>query len=219
MIFSFNLTQADALWTVAAAFGTFFLLWLARAKIVFGILRKIYNGIALLLSFPAIMQKRMDDQDAKLKEITEELTPNGGGSIKDVVGKINELVLLNALRTRQMIMTHSVAIYECEPKHGLCIMANKALCELFGLSEEEMLGNGWIKAIVPRDRQACWDGYQKAIASDIPYDWSYVVQNQRTRECYKCSTEMVVLRDGCSKAIVYQGIVEKRMPVPLPLPK
>ncbi len=213
MEFPFNLTQAETAWTAAAAAGAVFLIWVARVKTILGLLRKIYGGTILLLTFPAVMQRRMDDQDSKLQTITKELTPNGGGSIKDMIGQIKELGQVNALRTRQMIMTHTVAIYECEPIHGHCITANKALCELFGIPEGSMLGTGWIKGITAKDRQTCWDAYQKAIASDIPYDWSYEVENQRTHERFQCRTEMTVLRDAQGRAILYQGIVEK-IPTP-----
>lgn len=216
----FTLTQAEAAWTVAAGAGAVLLVWTSRIKTILTAIRKVCSGTVVFVTFPYIMQRRMDAtdaklgarldaQDARLEAITKELTPNGGKSIKDVLGQIRDIGMLNALRTRQMIMTHSVAIYECEPAHGQCTTANRALCELFGLSEKEMEGNGWTKSIVAKDRQACWDGYQKALASDIPYDWCYEVENQRTHERFRCRTEMVVLRDLHGKALAYQGIVER----------
>lgn len=207
-------------WAQGAAIGVAAAIWIAKAKKIFEGGSKILASIKFYFNFPFILDKKLNDQaalldqrlneqDKKLATIEKEVTPNGGGSIKDMISNINSLALIANLRTRRIISTNPTAIYECEPVDGKCITANSALCEMFGLSEAEMLGAGWLTAIVPDQRQKCWEGYQKSIESDIPYEWNYEVINHKTREKFFCRTEMFVLRDSKGKPILYQGIVEK----------
>lgn len=197
-------------WVVFSALGVVVGIWMSRLKVVFTISKKIWKVVVLFARFPMIIEERLTKQDAKLAMIEKELTPNGGGSLKDIVKNTNDLVLVSDLRTKQMIVVHPIPMYECEPINGKCISANIALCELFGLDEPRMLGNGWLTAVDPHDRQLCWDGYQKAIQSDIPFSWEYNIINQRTHMAVMCRTEMCVLRDTKGRPILYQGFVEPK---------
>jgi PAS domain S-box-containing protein len=197
-------------WIAGSALVLLIGVWVSRLRSVIEISRKIYKIAILFLTFPLIMEKRLNAQDVKLATIEKEVTPNGGGSLKDIVKSTNDLALVSDLRTKQMIVVHPTAMYECEPIQGKCTNANITLCELFGLDEPRMLGNGWLTAIDPHHRQECWDGYQAAILSDIPYSWEYTIINQRTGESIACKTEMNVLRDKKGKPLLFQGFVERK---------
>jgi PAS domain S-box-containing protein len=59
-----------------------------------------------------------------------------------------------------------VAIYQSDAE-GRCIFVNAALCELFGLSEQEAMGVGWLDRVHPEDR-ARVHGARRHAASPIP---------------------------------------------------
>jgi len=59
-----------------------------------------------------------------------------------------------------------VAIYQTDAQ-GRCVYVNSALCELFGLSEQEALGDGWLNRIHPEDRDRVSAARQYA-TSPIP---------------------------------------------------
>jgi PAS domain S-box-containing protein len=206
-------------WVEISTFGAVAAIWIKKAKSIVEVSKKAAHAVKFYFTFPFILDKkisencinldkRLNDQDMKLSVIEKEVTPNGGGSMKDVLNSVSNLALIANLRTKQIIATHPVAIYECEPVNGRCITANSVLCDLFGLSEAQMLGAGWLSALSSSDRQNCWESFQKAIESDIPYEWNYTIVNHKTKETHKCRTEMVVLRDQKGRPILYQGVVE-----------
>lgn len=208
--FDINTKLIEDWWVAASAIVILIGVWLSRIRSAIDLMKRVGNTIVLFVKFPLIMERRLNAQDAKLAIIEKEVTPNGGGSLKDIVRSTNDLALIADLRTKQMIVVHPIAMYECEPVHGRCTSANIALCELFGLDEPRMLGNGWLAAIEPSARQKCWDGFQEAIESDIPYSWEYDVINQRTGKLTHCRTEMNTLRDKKGNPILFQGFVEER---------
>jgi PAS domain S-box-containing protein len=59
-----------------------------------------------------------------------------------------------------------VAIYQSDAE-GRCIFVNAALCELFGLSEKEAMGVGWLDRVHPEDR-ARVQAARRHAASAIP---------------------------------------------------
>lgn len=210
----------DRYWGYVAAIAGAAAIWASRIKIAFTQASKITNWFKLRINGPELLMKqvsaqtelftkRLDEQDSKLKNIEKELTPNGGKSSNDLIRKIHELALVAELRTRHMVSKSNIPIYECEPTNGMCINANQALCELFGMQEKDMLGNGWLAAIAGNnERQQCWSAFQTAIESNIPYTWEYPITNQKTHEKFTCRTEMSVLRDQHGYPVLYQGNVE-----------
>lgn len=75
--------------------------------------------------------------------------------------------------------THTTPIFLCDGS-GDCTYANDAICELFGLSKEKMLGNGWTSAVDENQRHEVWKRWEDAIADEIPCSMSYKLINQRT---------------------------------------
>jgi PAS domain S-box-containing protein len=59
-----------------------------------------------------------------------------------------------------------VAIYQSDAE-GRCIFVNAALCELFGLTEKEAMGVGWLDRVHPED-QARVQAARRHAASAIP---------------------------------------------------
>ena len=59
-----------------------------------------------------------------------------------------------------------VAIYQSDAE-GRCVYVNAALCELFGMSEKEAMGLGWMDRIHPDDRDRV-EAARRHAASAIP---------------------------------------------------
>jgi PAS domain S-box-containing protein len=142
----------------------------------------------------------------KIDVIIAELTPNGGGSIKDRIRRIDESVRSMEYRHRFVQDCLDVGVYECD-KDGMSVFCNEALCELFGLSLEETLGTGWLAAIVDEDRQRTWDIWQSATRAGIPYSHSYHVINQRSNERIKVRTKAYAVKMPNGEVASYQGTI------------
>jgi PAS domain S-box-containing protein len=48
---------------------------------------------------------------------------------------------------------------------GKCIFVNRSWCEMTGLSEEETLGDGWVKALHPDDRARVFSSWEEMVKS------------------------------------------------------
>jgi PAS domain S-box-containing protein len=59
-----------------------------------------------------------------------------------------------------------VGIYQSDAQ-GRCIYANAALCELFGMSEKDVMGVGWLDRVHPEDR-AQVEAARKHAVTPIP---------------------------------------------------
>ena len=126
--------------------------------------------------------RRLKQALERIDLVYAELTPNGGGSVKD---KINQLtrdvaILRGGLSFSLALNPHCV--FEAEPD-GHCSFANVALCDLFGLPQADMLGRGWLSALDGSEaRERAWDVWSTCVEKRIPYLDRYQIRNARTGE-------------------------------------
>lgn len=114
---------------------------------------------------------------SKILQISEkEWTRNGGSSGLDKITKTKEMV--NTLLEKEEINFYldSQPKYECD-SNGLCIKANYKWRELTGLSENDALGNQWIKAIHPNDRDKVHRAWENFISKEYPFEEIYRIVN------------------------------------------
>jgi len=140
----------------------------------------------------------------KLNLAINELVPNGGGSIKDSIGRMERK--LDMVQRRTDIITDSLpdGIYECDAE-GRCTFASLALCKAFGLQSSEMMGIGWLSAIHPEDRQPTHEVWMESVKTGTPYRASYRVVNQVSGEEMLCTTEARAVKNGKGEVIGYYG--------------
>ena len=100
------------------------------------------------------VRSRAADWNASIKHAREMEASFGASPAKEVKK------LIDALRQShsEMDVRHSIlcrrlniGIWMCEAHSGRCIYANPTLCEMFGMSREDMLGFGWLSAVDPAD--------------------------------------------------------------------
>jgi len=87
----------------------------------------------------------------KITEITKEIRPNGGSSMKDVQQKIFESVRVLHDRDTFNFYLDEKAKFECD-SNALCIRVNDAFVNLTGITETHALGNGWMTFIAPQQQ-------------------------------------------------------------------
>lgn len=120
---------------------------------------------------------------ARLNRAVGELSPNGGESINDRIGRMDAsiktmgaVVQESSARVLSILGRDRQPYYECGPD-GACTYANASLCALFGLTPEEMLANGWLAAIRPTDRPGVLELWQKCVRNGIPYESTYQIRD------------------------------------------
>lgn len=154
------------------------------------------------------LAERMDALEPAVAKIKAELTPNGGSSVSDKVADIQTQILVVEARSRVTWSVSGEASYECDA-NGLNVWASPALCELFGMTPDEMSGSGWTRAIATaEERETAWQTWRHAVERNIPYEDVYRVKNQRTGEVRRVRTYTTVCRTPKNNAVArYFGVV------------
>ncbi len=152
---------------------------------------------------------------AKLRQlgaIHKAIMPNGGGSLLDRVGAIEDdlVVLRDGQRARDDANgSGEVHTFECQ-SDGICLYASRSLAGLFGLSQEEMRGYGWLDAIDgASERQRVQANWMAALANGSPYRDTYRVHNRRTGERFIATAHATVSRNRNGKVLRIFGTVER----------
>lgn len=106
-----------------------------------------------------------------------ELKTNGGKSLKDIVLKTYNAVV--ELRDKEDINFY----LDHQPKLefnsvGLCTKANYKYRDLTGLSENEAIGKGWIKAIHEGDRNRIVDSFEELRDKGYEFSEEYRIVNR-----------------------------------------
>lgn len=101
------------------------------------------------------------------------------------------------------------AMFVCDGE-GLCILANVAVCELFGASENQMKGYGWLNFLHPDDRKMAsevWKESMQTGSTDIKA--RYRIIHGHTEEEIEAVYHAIISRDEESKVIISIGRVNK----------
>lgn len=106
----------------------------------------------------------------QLNLIFKELTPNGGGSMKDKINHMSKEITTNTTMTEQiyyrqrwMLDHRTESIFEAD-KSGQIHWVNKPYCILTGRDSTDLLGHNWKNTVHEDDRErvvANWDACVK----------------------------------------------------------
>ena len=163
-----------------------------------GVIASLLGGIVWLwkkLVKPIInFVKRLEKLEEKL--IILEGTPKS-------VSYINK-------KTDVMIYLSSDPLFLCN-SDGLCILANNAICELFGASENQMKGVGWMNFLHPDDREKAWYMWKTAIengSSDIKS--YYRIIHGETEEEVEAICHAIIARDDENAVLISIGKISNK---------
>lgn len=144
-----------------------------------------------------------------IKSFHNEFTGESGKIIKTQLNNINNALRKEELKNRVLSDSLStIGSYECDEK-GACLWANKAVCDMFGLTLAEFVGNGWLASICEEDRAEAWVNWLDAIKLDIPYESTYSVCNAKTGEKFFCQTHAVAHRDTTGHILGFYGTIRR----------
>jgi PAS domain S-box-containing protein len=102
----------------------------------------------------------------KVERIFDEVMPNGGNSIKDMLTRVDkrcerleDAVAMKAQRVRALLTDSTDGVFELDASGNLR-WANRTLCRLLGRQTEELLDRGWEQCVAPPEREQVieeWD--------------------------------------------------------------
>jgi PAS domain S-box-containing protein len=172
---------------------------------------KLANFISRANSVPDQLEKTLlilhNDVLPFITSFQAEFTRNSGKSLKDQITRIDDNVKLAELRSKLISnMLTTICSYECDPQ-GNTTWVNKAMCELFGLTHEEMLSNGWLSAVDEKERADIWERWHDNIRSGIPHEIEYTVHNRRKGETFKVRSNAAAHKANDGRVLGYYGNV------------
>lgn len=116
---------------------------------------KVEKLASLANDIPADLSKKLD-------EIGAQLRPNGGSSLADRVNEIKIMISQEHDATRSIISLTGSAFWESNAK-GECIFASRPLADMMGVSQQDVLGNGWLSAVHSEDVSRLTEEWELAI--------------------------------------------------------
>lgn len=145
----------------------------------------------------------------QLNRLYTELMPNGGKSLNDAVRR-TEAKLDAGLRFSATLQ--DIPTWEADAA-GKCVWASPALCQLFGLSQSDMLHSGWLDAIATQEeREKISREWATSLKHQIPFSATFTILNRSTGECYVVeSRSWPCSADG--KPFWYYGSCQRKLPV------
>ena len=142
-----------------------------------------------------------------LQEVSKELKPNGGGSIKDQVKQIATDVKTICVERDATFLLSKEPMFKND-EHGYCILANNALCQLYGVSQEQLLGLGWLNYIIEEDKERIKEEWLNVIETGTEIASYYTIINQVTDEEVPIKYRAIINKHN-GKIISAIGNVEK----------
>ncbi len=137
--------------------------------------------------------KLIVDTNQKIDQILKEVTPNGGGSMKDKINHINESLKENTEltkkifhRQRWILDERNEPIFETD-NNGKCIWVNKAYCILFKKDIKEFMGNGWKNNIAEHSKDRVYQEWDRCMLDGRKFEMIYdIVDSDGKSHHVKC---------------------------------
>ena len=138
--------------------------------------------------------------------VSKELTPNGGGSMRDIVNRLATRFDAGDARLRALLIQMEVAIWESDEK-GNCVFVSRKMCRITGRTQEESLGRGWIGTIHYDDRERVVEEWDACVRDGRDFSMQYAFMTPGGERVEVCSAA-TVCRDAKGNAVGYVGSVE-----------
>lgn len=166
------------------------------------LIRPAYRGIKSVIN----LVTRLDNALPTIFAIAEQFRPNGGGSLRDVIDRIEVQQALSKSRTKVLLSMIDVGVFEADYK-GLCTWVNRQWCNMAGLSPEEATNNGWVTAIHPEDREKVYEEWADSIRDGRDFDLTYRFQNLATGVVTLVRGHATAIKNSKIEHTIYLGTI------------
>lgn len=165
-------TLGDASATVAVLGG----LWAAARVAV-----KLHNKIAAAVTAPILAKmgeqiaagkerdKKIEDLTKAVREVQKEVHPNGGHSMKDEIRTILSRVDTSIARFLAFNDDAEVGQFITD-RNGRCTWVNRTFCRITGRTDSEVLGWGWLSAILDEERDSVHEEWETTVNEERNYE-------------------------------------------------
>ena len=157
------------------------------------------------ISFPKLGVKTVQFVKRPLPD-TKNKKPALLGVMTDIsmLKQIEKELRASESRYRTLIQNTPAGVYQTD-EHGSVVYLNERICNLAGLSYDEMTGSGWLNAIHPDDREQVVQRWHAFIKSGGKWSMEYRILNQKMEVSTWVYDEAVELLDEAGKRIGFIG--------------
>lgn len=135
------------------------------------------NRIASLREETSAQTVKLDALADSFSKLTAEFKPNGGGSMKDVVERIEQGVTRSELRNRILSDLVPYAIFETD-REGNVVAVNRTLARWSGRDASEMHGDGWLNLLMDADRDRVTREWETAFKRERVFEVHFQIRDQ-----------------------------------------
>lgn len=144
---------------------------------------------------------------SKLDKLISEVSPNGGGSMRDAINRIEANQITIEERVKILLLDSSDMIWESDVA-GNWIWANQTLLNKIDANLSDVAGHGWIVAVPELQRERVVREWERAIADKREFRLDFSFQNPNNIET-KVTAKAWPLRRG-GKLYGWIGIAKER---------
>lgn len=121
-----------------------------------------------------------------IKDIELHFGKEAGRVLRDIMKQRGLEITIDEMRLNIIENAIGLGIFICN-SDGKCTYANKTLAKMFGLSQHEMLGFGWLGPII--DKQTAYDNWKFSVDHGTPYRDMYDVRIADVTKTYTAEAE------------------------------
>ena len=173
---------------------------------LYSILKKWYNEAKEKRENLSKAIAHIDTIALNLQEVSKELKPNGGGSIKDQIKQIaNDIKIIRVEKDATFYLSKEPSFKSDGKGHYTSV--NYSLAQLIGVSESELIGLGWLNYIALEDKDRIWEEWENIMESGKEISLFYGIKNPTTMEVIPVKCRAVINRDS-DKILSVIGTIE-----------
>jgi PAS domain S-box-containing protein len=143
----------------------------------------------------------------KINAIFEEITPNGGTSIKDKIDRIDRQVTLVNERQKASSADFPDALFETDPE-GNCYWINRTYARMVKRLPSELMGRGWQNAIAQEDREEVVEAWYSAAKDDREFVMDFKFETP-DGELIPAKVRSYKMTDSKGETIGFYGNIQK----------
>lgn len=158
-------------------------------------------------AFIAVERARRERQDKMfetLERVANELSPNGGASMRDSVDRMEVGIQMLAQRFRIALYDSDRGILEFDST-GALTWANRTFRDLLGRDMDELERDGWINAIPHERREALLDEWNGCVVSGRDWEIDGVEFMSRDGSRAPSCLRIVALKNTRGKTLGWMG--------------
>ena len=177
--------------------------------------------LRMLLSGRKQVKGLFEGQEAlakAVKEIANQLKPNGGSSLFDIVKSASKKAddtaaavtsLAESVQRRKAYQRNFAETITEKPiwesdETGACFWVNSNYAKLAERNTTELVGNGWENFVAPEDRNRVFDEWSDAVARKRIFESSYRVKSKSGKTFQVKAVAMPILNDN-GKVLAFVG--------------